>query len=68
MSQEAANDAVRRRSLFNIIQPGAGLTVDVIALRPSEFNSMRFARARRVRAGEVRRRQRSLGLGLTESP
>ena len=52
VSQEAASDAVRRRSQFNIIQPGSGLKVDVIVPAPSEFNSTRFARARRVQVGE----------------
>lgn len=52
VSQEAASEAVRRRSQFNIIQPGSGLKVDVIVPTPSEFNRTRFARARRVQAGE----------------
>lgn len=52
VNQEAASDAVRRRSQFNIIQPSSGLKVDMIVPPPSEFNSMRFARARRVQAGE----------------
>ncbi len=52
VSQDAASDAVRRRSQFNIIHPGSGLKVDVIVPPPSEFNSARFARARRVQAGE----------------
>jgi len=52
VSQDAASDAVRRHSQFNIIQPGSGLKVDVIVPPPSEFNRARFARARRVQAGE----------------
>jgi hypothetical protein len=52
VSAEAATDAVRRHSMFNIIQPRSGLKVDVIIPAPSEFNRARFARARRVRAGE----------------
>lgn len=52
VSIEAAKDAVGRRSMFNIIQPGSGLKVDVIVPVPSEFNRSRFARARRVKAGE----------------
>jgi hypothetical protein len=43
---------VRRHSMFNIIQPRSGLKVDVIVPAPSAFNQSRFARARRVRAGE----------------
>lgn len=52
VSADAARDAVRRHSMFNIIQPSSGLTVDVIVPEPSEFNRGRFGRARRVRAGE----------------
>lgn len=52
VSQTAASDAVRRCAQFNIIQPRSGLKVDVIIPQPSEFNRSRFARARRVQAGE----------------
>jgi hypothetical protein len=52
VSPEAAGEAVRRRSQFNIIQPSTGLKVDVIVPPSSEFNRTRFARARRVQAGE----------------
>ncbi|MEQ1909982.1 MAG: hypothetical protein ABMA15_14230 [Vicinamibacterales bacterium] len=52
VSQQSASDAVRRCSQFNIIQPASGLKVDVIVPPPSEFNRARFARARRVQAGE----------------
>ena len=52
VSQKAASDAVRRFSQFNIIQPSSGLKVDVIVPAPSEFNRARFARARRVQAGD----------------
>jgi hypothetical protein len=52
VSHEAASEAVRRRSQFNIIQPRSGLKVDVIVPPSSEFNRTRFARARRVQAGE----------------
>ena len=51
VSAEAAHEAVRRHSMFNIIQPRSGLKVDVIVPEPSDFNRSRFARARRVRAG-----------------
>ena len=43
VSQQAASDAVRRRSQFNIIQPRSGLKVDVIVPAASEFNRARFA-------------------------
>jgi len=52
ISEAAALDAVRRRSQFNIIQPRSGLKVDVIVPEASEFNRARFARARRVHAGD----------------
>lgn len=52
VSEDAASEAVRRRAQFNIIQPASGLKVDVIVPPPSEFNRMRFARARRVQAGD----------------
>jgi hypothetical protein len=52
VSAESAMGAVRRHSMFNIIQPRSGLKVDVIVPAPSAFNQSRFARARRVRAGE----------------
>ncbi len=52
VSEEAATEAVRRYSQFNIIQPGTGLKVDIIVPPPSAFNRERFARARRVQAGE----------------
>jgi hypothetical protein len=52
VSRTAASDAVRRCAQFNIIQPHSGLKVDVIIPQPSAFNRSRFARARRVQAGE----------------
>jgi hypothetical protein len=52
VSVDAAREAVRRHSMFNIIQPRSGLKVDVIVPAPTEFNRMRFERVRRVRAGE----------------
>ena len=52
VSTDAARAAVGRHGIFNVIQPGTGLKVDVIVPEPSEFNRSRFVRARRVRAGE----------------
>lgn len=52
VSQDAALDAVRRCAQFNIIQAKSGLKVDVIVPTPSEFSRARFARARRVQAGD----------------
>ena len=51
VSEEAASDAVRRRSQFNIIHPAFGLKVDIIVPAATEFNQSRFQRARRVHAG-----------------
>lgn len=51
VSPEAAIDAVRRHSQFNIIHPRSGLKIDVIVPPPTEFNRSRFDRVRRVRAG-----------------
>ena len=51
VSEEAARDAVRQRSQFNIIHPRSGLKIDVIVPAESEFNRSRFHRARRVHAG-----------------
>lgn len=52
VSEEAATEAVRRQSQFNIIQPHTGLKVDIIVPPPSAFNRARFERARRVQAGD----------------
>ena len=52
VSAEAAREAVRRQSMFNIIQPRSGLKVDVIVPSPSDFNRSRFSRVRRVRVGD----------------
>lgn len=52
VSADAAREAVRRQSMFNILHPRSGLKVDVIVPPPSDFNRSRFARARRVRVGD----------------
>ena len=51
VSTEAALDAVRTRGQFNIIHPESGLKIDVIIPAENSFNASRFARARRVEAG-----------------
>jgi len=51
VSEDAAMDAVKRYSQFNIIHPQTGLKIDVIVPAPTEFNQSRFARATRVRTG-----------------
>lgn len=51
VSVDAARDAVRRRSQFNIIHPRSGLKIDVIIPAETAFNRSRFARAMRVNAG-----------------
>ena len=48
---EAAAMAVRRRRLFNIIQPATGLKIDVMVATMDAFDRSRFARRRRVDAG-----------------
>jgi hypothetical protein len=48
VSVDAARDAVRRCSMFNIIHPESGLKVDIIIPERSEMNERRFARAREV--------------------
>ena len=52
VSESAARDAVRNRSQFNIIHSSSGLKVDVIVAAVSPFNASRFARVRRVQAGD----------------
>lgn len=52
VDEVAVRDAVRRRSQFNIIHPRSGLKIDVMIPEASDFNRSRFARARRVRAGD----------------
>jgi hypothetical protein len=51
VSEDAATDAVRHRSQFNIIHPGSGLKIDVIVPAMTEFDRARFGRAVRVQAG-----------------
>jgi hypothetical protein len=51
VSVDAARDAVRRRSQFNIIHPRSGLKIDVIIPAETAFNRSRFSRAMRVNAG-----------------
>lgn len=48
VSDEAAEEAVRRRRQFNIIQNASGLKIDVIVARMDAFDRSRFARLRRV--------------------
>lgn len=52
--EDAASEAVRRHSRFNIIRPRSGVKVDVFVPLPSEFNRARLARTRRVQAGDGR--------------
>jgi hypothetical protein len=48
VSEDAARDAVRRFSQFNILHGESGLKVDVIIPDAGEFNASRLRRARRV--------------------
>lgn len=49
---DAAIDAVRTHSQFNIIHPFSGLKVDVIVPAATAFNRERFIRAQKVHAAE----------------
>lgn len=51
VDEEAARDAIRHASQFNIIHPQSGFKIDVIVPAATEFNRSRFNRAKRVRAG-----------------
>lgn len=51
VSDEAAEEAVRRQRQFNVIHPASGLKVDVIVAAMDAFDRSRFARARRVDLG-----------------
>jgi len=52
VSEPAARKAVRAKGQFNIIHPGSGLKVDVIVPESNPFNESRFARIKRLHAGE----------------
>jgi len=49
LSEETVRRAVSRRGQFNIIQPSAGLKVDIMVPAESAFNRSRFARATRIK-------------------
>lgn len=51
VSDEAAEQAVRRRGQFNVIQPATGLKIDVMVAAMDEFDRSRFARLHRVDLG-----------------
>lgn len=48
VSEESAQRAVRNQSQFNIIQPSAGLKIDVMIPERSAFNEGLFRRVRRL--------------------
>ena len=50
-SAEAAQQAVRDRSQFNILHPASGLKVDVFVATESDFDRSRLARGVRLPAG-----------------
>ena len=52
VSETAAFQAVRGKGQFNIIHPASGLKVDVIVPKLNPFNQSRFARIKRLHAGE----------------
>ena len=53
VSVEAAAEAVKHHSQFNIIHPGSGLKIDVMIPAMSDFDRSRFERALRVQAGST---------------
>jgi hypothetical protein len=48
LSRAAAQDAIARRSMFNIIHPTSGLKIDVIIPGDSEYEQSRFNRGHKV--------------------
>ncbi|MBI4952014.1 MAG: hypothetical protein HY908_08270 [Myxococcales bacterium] len=48
VSPEAARDALRRRTMFNVIDLTTGWKVDVVPLKPRPFSAREFARRRAV--------------------
>lgn len=51
VSLDAARDAVNTRFQFNILHLISGMKIDVIVATDSEFDRLRFTRARRVQLG-----------------
>jgi hypothetical protein len=51
VSEEAARDAVKRCSQFNILHTPSGLKIDVMVAADTPFNRSRFARARTIPLG-----------------
>jgi hypothetical protein len=49
LSEEAAREAIRLRSQFNILHPASGLKVDIIIPKRSDFDDSRFERVKRLR-------------------
>jgi hypothetical protein len=52
LSPDALRDAIRRRSMVNILHPGFGLKVDLIVPASTPFNTSRFQRKVRVHPSE----------------
>jgi len=48
LSEDAARDAIARRSQFNIIHPFSGIKIDVIVGKDDEFDKSRFKRKKRI--------------------
>jgi hypothetical protein len=53
LSSAAIQEAVRRRSQFNILHSTSGLKVDVMVAPDNEYNRQRFARRRPIDLGET---------------
>jgi len=52
LSEDAARQAVRAKSQFNIIHSASGIKVDVIIPQSTAFDASRFSRRRRIHALE----------------
>jgi hypothetical protein len=51
VSVEAARDAVRERSMFNVLHPESGLKIDFIVSGAQSLDRSRMSRTRRIRIG-----------------
>jgi hypothetical protein len=53
LSEDAARDAIARRSMFNVIHPTSGLKLDFIVCKDSAFDRGLFNRGIRFEKGEI---------------
>lgn len=52
VSRVAAEEAAARRSMFNAIHPATGLKVDLVFLKNTELEQLKFSRRQRVSQGD----------------